>query len=94
MEGITGEARHSGNVELAFLGHPLERLGRALDSVLAVIAFRWKQPEHLIGAAGGRSCDVAGSKVDGLTDSKFVLQRLLPSRKNAGHAYGPAATAD
>ena len=70
-----------GNVELTFLGHPLESLGRALDPVLAVIAVGREQPDHLIGAAGGRTCDIAGSKINGLSNGEFVLQRLLPSRK-------------
>ena len=74
--------RHSsGNVELTFLGHPLKSLGRAFDPVLAVIPVGRKQPDHLIGAAGGRTRDIAGSKVNGLSNGEFVLQRLLPSRK-------------
>src|SRR5258705_11394909 len=73
----------SGNVELTFLGHALESLGRALDPVLAVIPVGRKQPDHLVGAAGGRTRDVAGSKIDSLSNGEFVLQRLLPSRKNA-----------
>ncbi|SRR6266852_4311471 len=72
-----------GNVELTFLGHPLESLGRAFDPVLAVIPVGRKQPDHLIGAAGGRTGDIAGSKIDSLSNGEFVLQRLLPSRKNA-----------
>ena len=83
-----------GNVELTFLGHPLERLGRAFDPVLAVIAVGRKQPDHLIGAAGGRTRDIARSEIDGLSNGIFMLQRPLPSRKNVGHAHGPAAMAD
>src|SRR5258707_10881838 len=71
----------SGNVELTFLGHPLKSFGRAFDPVLAVIPVGRKQPDHLIGAAGGRTRDIAGSKVNGLSNGEFVLQRLLPSRK-------------
>jgi len=73
--------RISGNGELAFLGYPFEGLGRALDPVLAVIAVGREQPNHLIGAAGGRTRDIAGSKINGLSNGEFVLQRLLPSRK-------------
>jgi hypothetical protein len=66
---------------LTFLGDPFESLGRAFDPVLAVIPVGRKQPDHLIGAAGGRSRDIAGSKINGLSNGEFVLQRLLPSRK-------------
>ncbi len=70
-----------GNVELTFLGYPLESLGRAFDPVLAVIPVGREEPDHLIGAAGGRTRDIAGSKINGLSNGEFVLQRLLPSRK-------------
>src|SRR5882757_334825 len=79
----------SGDVELAFLGDPFESLGRAFDPVLAVIAIGRKQTDHLIGAAGGRTGDIAGSEIDGLSNGELVLQRPSP-RKNAGRAYGPA----
>src|SRR5437879_6315559 len=80
-----GRTRYlSGNVELTFLGHPFESLGRAFDTILAVIAIGRKQPDHLIGAAGGRTRDIAGSKIDSLTDGEFVLQRLLHHAKNVG----------
>ena len=84
----------SANVELAFLGNPLKRFGRALDSILTVVAIGRKQPDHLIGAAGGRTRDIARSEIDGLSNGIFMLQRPLPSRKNVGHAHGPAAMAD
>src|SRR6266480_7995840 len=74
----------SGNVELTFLGHPFESLGRVLDPILAIIAVGRKQPDHFIGAAGGRTRDVARSKIDSLSDGKFVLQRPLH------HARTPA----
>src|ERR1700682_166077 len=70
-----------GNVELTFLGHTLESLGRAFDPVLTVIAVGRQQPDHLIGAAGGRTRDIAGSKIDGLSNGEFVLQRLLHHAK-------------
>src|SRR3982074_1985396 len=75
-------APFSGNVELTFLGHPFESLGRVFDPILAVIAIGRKQPDHLIGAAGGRTRDIAGSKIDSLSNGVFVLQRPSPSRKN------------
>src|SRR3984893_12037232 len=78
----------SGDVELTFLGDPFESLGRAFDPVLAVIAVGRKQADHLIGAAGGRTGDIAGSEIDGLYNVELVLQRPSP-RKNAGRAYGP-----
>src|ERR1700691_5670818 len=83
----------SGNVELTFLGHPFESLGRTLDPILAVIAIGRQQPDHLIGAAGGRTGDIAGSKIDGLSNSEFVLQRPLHHERSAGDAHGPAAIA-
>src|SRR5713101_8009422 len=70
-----------GNRELTFLGNPFESFGRAFDPILAVVAVGRKQADHLIGAAGGRTRDIAGSKVNGLSNGEFVLQRLLPSRK-------------
>jgi hypothetical protein len=76
-----------GNFELTFLRHPLESFGRVLDPVLTIIAIGRQQPDHLIGAARTRSCDIAGGKVDGLSNVVFVLQRPSPSRKNAGRAH-------
>src|ERR1700687_4240251 len=93
-EPSPGHARNaSGNVELTFLGYPFESLGRVLDPILAVIAVGRKQPDHLIGAAGGRTRDIARSKIDSLSNGEFVLQRLL-HHANVGCAHGPAATAD
>src|SRR5215475_7990439 len=63
--------------ELAFLRNPLERLGRALDSVLAIIALGRKLADHLIGAARSRTRNVAGSEIHRRPDRKFVLQRPL-----------------
>jgi len=76
----------SGNGELTFLRHPLESLGRVFDPILAVIAIGRQQPDHLIGAAGGRTRDIAGSKVDGFSNGEFVWQRPLRTRENAGQA--------
>src|SRR6201996_725706 len=75
----------SGDGELAFLCHPLEGLGRALDAILAVVAFGREQPDHLIGATGSRARHVAGSEIDSLSNGEFVLQRPLH------HARTPAA---
>src|SRR4051794_13814788 len=69
--------RHSGDVELTLPGHPLERLGRTLDPVLAVVAVDRKQLDHPIGSAGGRTSNIAGSKKDGLSNGEFVLQHPL-----------------
>src|SRR5437879_13583484 len=85
-----GHARcFSGNVELTFLGHPFESLGRAFDPILAVIAIGRKQPDHLIGAAGGRTRDIAGSKMDSISYGGWVLQRPPPSRTNRLRAQSP-----
>src|ERR1700753_1789426 len=75
----------SGNGELAFLRDPLESLGRAFDAILAVVAFGREQPDHLIGAAGGRTRHVAGREIDRPPTVEFVLQRPLH------HARTPAA---
>ena len=67
----------SGNRELAFLGNPFERFGGAFDAVLAVVTIGRKQPDHLIGAGGGRTGNVAGSKIDSLSHGVLMLQRPL-----------------
>src|SRR6185312_11045003 len=77
----------SGDVELTFLGNSFEGLGGAFDSILAVISVSRQQPDHLIGAAGGRTGNVAGSEIDSLSDDVFVLHALLH------HARMPAAPA-
>src|SRR5258708_25329183 len=46
-----------GNVELAFLCHPLKNLGPALDPILAVIALRRKPPDHPLSAPCGPARD-------------------------------------
>src|SRR3954465_12182054 len=58
----------SGNRELAFLGDPFESFGRAFDTILTIVAICRKQPDHLIGAAGGRTGNVTGSKIDSLSN--------------------------
>src|SRR3979490_558088 len=70
-----------GNVELTFLGHPFESLGRTLDPILAVVAVGREQPDHLIGAASGRTRNIAGSKIDSLSNGEFVLKRPLHHAK-------------
>ena len=94
VRNSTGVVDSSGDVELTFLGYPFESLGRIFNSILTVITVGRKQPDHLISAAGGRTGDIAGSKIDSFSNGIFVLQRPLPSRKNVGHAHGPAAMAD
>ena len=77
LAGCSGLA----DFELAFLGYALKRLRGTLDPVLTIVSIGWEQPDHLIGAAGSRTRDIAGSKINGLSNGEFVLQRLLPSRK-------------
>src|SRR5262249_52036186 len=67
----------SGKGELTFLGDALERFRRALDPILAVVAFSRQLPDHLIRTAGGRTRDVARRKVHGRSNREFVLQRPL-----------------
>jgi hypothetical protein len=94
-EPASPAARHqSGNVELTFLGYPFESFGRVLDPILAVVAVGRKQPEHLVGAAGGRTRDIAGSKIDGLSNGEFVFQRAFSIRKTQAMPTVPLASAD
>ena len=88
MEPPSGHVRNSvgvvdssGDVELTFLGYPFESLGRAFNSILTVITIGRKQPDHLISAAGGRTGDIAGSKIDSFSNGIFVLQRPLHHAK-------------
>jgi hypothetical protein len=77
-----GQPRNpSGEVELTFLRHPFESLGRILDPVLAVIAIGREQLDHLIGAAGARTGNIAGSEIDRLSNGEFMLQRPLHHAK-------------
>ena len=91
----------SGNRELAFLGYPFESFGRAFDTILTVVAIGREQPDHLIGAAGGRTGNVAGSKINSLSNGVLMLQRPLhyartPAALTVPLAFGrlenPAAT--
>src|SRR4249919_1450698 len=72
----------SGDCELAFLGDPFEGLGRAFDAILTIVTVDRKQAEHLVGAAGGRSGNVAGSKIDSLSNGVLVLQRPLHTQSD------------
>jgi hypothetical protein len=81
----------SGNVELTFLGYPFESFSRVLDPVLAIVAISRKQPDDLIGAAGGRPCDIAGRKIDSLSNVVFMLQRHLHHAKTSIVPTCPAA---
>ena len=67
--------------ELAFLGDPFESLSRALDAVLAVVAIGRQQPDHLIGAGGGRTGNIAGSKIDESLQRGICASTPSPSRK-------------
>src|ERR1700745_1914387 len=85
----------SGNNELAFLGDQLEGLARALDAILAVVTLGRKLSDHLIGTGRGRTRYIAGSKVDGRSNRKLVLQRPLHHAKRRSaptvpHGYRPA----
>src|ERR1700678_2327558 len=76
--------------ELTFLGYTFERLGGAFDPVLAVVSVGRKQADHLVGSACGRTCNVAGGKIDGLSDPIFMAQRPLHYAKTSAAAFGPA----
>src|SRR5258708_7836914 len=80
---LTVRSRYlSADVELTFLGHPFEGFSRALDPVLAVVAVGRKQANHLIGAAGGRTRDIAGRKINRLSNGGFGLQHPLHDAKS------------
>jgi len=84
QSALPGRKRNSsGNVELAFLGHPFESLRRAFDPILAVIAVGRKQPQHLIGPACGRPRDIARSEIYSLSNGEFMLQRPLHHAKTS-----------
>ena len=84
----------SGDRELAFLGDPFEGFGRAFDAILAIVAVGRKQPDHLIGAGGGRSGNVAGSKIDSLSNGVLMLQRPLHHARMSAALTVPLASAD
>jgi hypothetical protein len=71
----------SGNRELTFLGNALERFSGALNPVLAVVSVGRKQADHFVGSARGRTRDIAGSKIDGLSNPVLMCQRPSPLRK-------------
>lgn len=68
-------------MKLAFFSHALEGFGLTLDPVLAIVAFRRQQPDHLIGSRGGRTRHVASGEIDRVTHDKFVLHTLLHHAK-------------
>src|ERR1700743_1421398 len=81
----------SGKRELTFFRHAFERLGRALNSVLAIIAVGRQQTDHFVGAAGGRTGNVARGKIHSRSNAEFMLQRPSPQTlNNKGLACGPA----
>jgi hypothetical protein len=72
-------AGSSANLQLTLLGNSFERLTIALDPILAVVAVGREQPDHLIGALGGRTSNIAGSEIDIFSNHELVLQRPSPS---------------
>src|SRR5262249_24742912 len=76
---MAAAAHHPGRsavtIELAFLGHTLERLARALDAVLIVIAIGREQFDDAVGAIGRHLADGAGREVERLPDLELVLLR-------------------
>src|SRR5882672_409498 len=84
----------SGDRELAFLGDPFEGFGRVFDAILAIVAVGRKQPDHLVGAAGGRSGNIAGSKIDSLSHGVLMLQRPLHHARLSAALDVPLASAD
>src|SRR3954452_16894130 len=76
-----------GVLQLAFPGHPLERLVRILDSILIVGSVGGKQPDNLIGTIGSHMADRPGGEINGLADLKLVFfQRGSPELQLHGSA--------
>src|SRR4029079_2320171 len=76
-----------GVLQLAFPGHPFERLVRILDSILIIGSVGGKQPYNLIGTIGSHMADRTGGEVNGLADLKLVLlQRGSPELQLHGSA--------
>ncbi len=63
--------------QLALSGNPLKGFRRAFDPILAVVVFRRKLADDLVGAGGGRTRDVARGKIDGRSNGELVFQRPL-----------------
>jgi hypothetical protein len=89
MEPSAGCQRttNSGNRELAFLGDPFECLSRAFNAILTIVAIGRQQPDHLIGAGGGRTGNIAGSKIDSLSNGVLVLQRPLHTQERRPRSW-------
>src|SRR5262245_8397126 len=60
-------------VELAFFGHAFEGLAHAFDTVLVLVAIRWKQFDDPIGTVSSHLTDRARREVHSLTDLELVL---------------------
>src|SRR5712691_12986681 len=76
-------------VELAFLGHALERLACTLDAVLVIIAVGRQQLDDRIGFVGAGAPHRSRGKIDGLSDRELVsLQRYSPARNQSPRAGG------
>jgi len=87
-------AYRSRDDELAFLRHPLKGFARTLDPILAVVAFSWKLSDHLVGTARSRARDIAGSKVDGRSNRKLVLQHPLHHTQSRSAPHDPSWLSD
>lgn len=74
--GIRQEPYLSGG-ELAFAGNALKRFSRALDPILAIVAFSRQLTHDFISAAGSRARNVARREVDRLTNTVFVCHNTL-----------------
>ena len=72
-------------VELAFLGHALERLAGTLNPVLMFVAFGRQQLHNLVAAAGPGTSHRTGGKINRLAHMKFVGPR---SRFTYGRGCG------
>ncbi len=63
--------------QLALSGNPLKGFRRAFDPILAVVVFRRKLADDLVGACGRRTRDVARGEIDGRPNGELVFQRPL-----------------
>jgi hypothetical protein len=68
------------------LGDALVRLTRALDAILLLVSFGWKDTNDFIDAGGVTAAEQARNDVDIVADAKLVSQLNLLLRKPCGAA--------
>src|SRR5262249_16327344 len=74
-------SRLSGAIKLAFLSHPLMRLGSTFNLILKIVAFGWQKLGHFIYAPPTTPTERPCRVTYGLADLEFVAAHgsFLPS---------------